>query len=230
MGFFWNKVKLNESGLFKGFTDYHCHILPGVDDGIQTIEESLAILDEYAGAGITDVWLTPHIMEDIPNTPEFLKLRFEELKKAYHGPVSLHLAAEHMLDDLMKDRLSNGEVLPVMERFLLVETSYFNPPIDMGEMLERVKSAGYFPILAHPERYLYMQRKHYEKLHSNGIRFQLNLASLFGYYGKSARAKSQWLLENHYYDFVGTDLHSINLWNSLQQEKIKKSRLELIRK
>jgi len=230
MGLFSKKIKLGESELFKGFTDYHCHILPWVDDGFQTMEDSLSALDAYAAAGISNVWLTPHIMEDMPNTPEELKTRFEELKQAYTGPVNLHLAAENMLDGLFKERLNKGEILPLMKRWILVETSYFNPPIDMDDMLGSIKSRGYFPILAHPERYIYMDRKQYEKLHSDGIKFQMNLASLFGYYGKEALAKSQWLLEKHYYDFVGTDLHSIKLWNNLQREKIKKSRLELIGK
>ena len=69
---FRKKQTLEESGFFRGFTDWHCHILPGVDDGVLTMDESLQILAEYERLGVKEVWLTPHIMEDIPNTTEKL--------------------------------------------------------------------------------------------------------------------------------------------------------------
>ena len=62
------KISLEQSGTLRGFTDCHSHILPGVDDGVKTLRESLAILAKYEDLGISDLWLTPHIMEDIPNT------------------------------------------------------------------------------------------------------------------------------------------------------------------
>ena len=91
---FRKKQTLGESGFFRGFTDWHCHILPGVDDGVQTMEEALQILAEYERLGVKEVWLTPHIMEDIPNTTEKLRDRFTELRTAYQGSVMLHLASE----------------------------------------------------------------------------------------------------------------------------------------
>lgn len=89
----------------EGMTDWHCHILPGVDDGVRTMDESISILKSYEEAGIAEVWLTPHIMEDVPNTTEFLRQRFIELQHRYHGSVKLHLAAENMLDNLFEERL-----------------------------------------------------------------------------------------------------------------------------
>ena len=141
---FSKKQTLAESGFFKGFTDWHCHILPGVDDGVQTMDEALAILAEYERLGIEEVWLTPHIMEDIPNTTAHLRHRFAELQAAYTGNVALHLAAENMLDPLFEQRLAAGDLLPLGPdgNRLLVETSYFNPPVDLYGMLERIKSAG----------------------------------------------------------------------------------------
>ena len=76
MGLFNRTVKVADSGLFQGRTDWHCHILPGVDDGFKTMQDSLAALALYERAGILEVWLTPHVMEDIPNTTAFLKERF----------------------------------------------------------------------------------------------------------------------------------------------------------
>lgn len=208
---FSKKQTLAESGFFKGFTDWHCHILPGVDDGVQTMDEALTILAEYERLGIAEVWLTPHIMEDIPNTTAHLRKRFAELQAAYTGSVALHLAAENMLDPLFEQRLAAGDLLPLGPEGnrLLVETSYFNPPIDLYGMLERIKSAGYHPVLAHPERYLYMSPADYRKLKASGIEFQLNLPSLTGLYGPTAKKKAEALHKHNLYNYSGTDLHSI---------------------
>ena len=190
-------------------TDWHCHILPGVDDGVKTMDESLQILAEYERRGITQVWLTPHIMEDIPNTTDGLRSRFAELQAAYTGNVKLHLAAENMLDGLFEQRLAAADLLPIGDRgdHLLVETSYFNPPMDLYAMLDRIKQKGYYPLLAHPERYVYMDDNDYARLKAQGIKFQLNLLSLVGMYGDEARKKSRWLLRNGYYTLAATDLH-----------------------
>lgn len=208
---FSKKQTLAESGFFKGFTDWHCHILPGVDDGVQTMDEALTILAEYERLGIAEVWLTPHIMEDIPNTTAHLRKRFAELQAAYTGSIALHLAAENMLDPLFEQRLAAGDLLPLGPEGnrLLVETSYFNPPIDLYGMLERIKSAGYHPVLAHPERYLYMSPADYRKLKASGIEFQLNLPSLTGLYGPTAKKKAEALHKHNLYNYSGTDLHSI---------------------
>lgn len=208
---FSKKQTLAESGILRGFTDWHCHILPGVDDGVQTMDEALTILAEYERLGIAEVWLTPHIMEDIPNTTAHLRKRFAELQAAYTGSIALHLAAENMLDPLFEQRLAAGDLLPLGPEGnrLLVETSYFNPPIDLYGMLERIKSAGYHPVLAHPERYLYMSPADYRKLKASGIEFQLNLPSLTGLYGPTAKKKAEALHKHNLYNYSGTDLHSI---------------------
>ena len=177
---FKKRYSLQESGIFQGFTDWHSHILPGVDDGIQTIEEALQILAEYERLGIREVWLTPHIMEDIPNTTAYLRKRFTELQTVYTGPINLHLAAENMLDNLFEERLEKNDLLPLGENndHLLVETSYFSPPIGLSDFLLRIKSKGYIPILAHPERYNYMDENDYQQLKGLNVKFQLNLFSL----------------------------------------------------
>ena len=199
--------------MLSGFTDWHCHILPGVDDGIRTMEESLRVLEEYGRLGVKEVWLTPHIMEDVPNTTDGLRQRFSELREAYRGPVKLNLAAENMLDRLFEDRLGKNDLLPIGpdgDR-LLVETSYFSPPMGFHDMLERIKSSGLFPVLAHPERYVYMDEKDYRSLKDAGIEFQMNLPSLSGRYGTAAKKKAEWLKKEDMYDYAGTDLHRIEV-------------------
>ena len=104
------KSTLEACGYFHGFVDWHNHILPGVDDGVQTIDEALQILAEYERLRIKEVWLTPHIMEDIPNTTKHLQERFDELQSAYSGNITLHLASENMLDKLFEERLEQNDM------------------------------------------------------------------------------------------------------------------------
>ena len=219
---FRKKQTLEESGFFRGFTDWHCHILPGVDDGVQTMDEALQILAEYERLGVKEVWLTPHIMEDIPNTTEKLKMRFAELKTAYQGSVMLHLASENMLDNLFEERLEKNDLLPIGKdgKHLLVETSYFNPPMGLQNILLRIKAKGYYPMLAHPERYLYMNENDYQRLSSMGIEFQLNLFSLFGLYGKEVQKRAKTLQKQGKYDYTGTDLHRMVTLLNVLEDKI----------
>ncbi|MCF0206741.1 MAG: capsular biosynthesis protein, partial [Bacteroidales bacterium] len=174
--------KMLLSGILAGSTDWHSHILPAVDDGVRTAEESLQILEAYEAQGVSKVWLTPHIMEDYPNTTQDLRTRFAELKSLYKGSVELCLASENMLDTLFVKRLQSDDLLPIGDegRHLLVETSYFNPPMDLYGMLGELKSKGYTPVLAHPERYSYMTEKDYKRLAEMNVVMQLNVGSLLG--------------------------------------------------
>lgn len=214
---FQQKQTLAESGILRGMTDYHSHLLPGVDDGVQTAGESLDILRLYEQLGIREVWFTPHIMEDIPNTTSGLRSHFEQFQKHYTGNIRLHLAAEYMLDNLFKERLAHRDLLPLGEEgnHLLVETSYFNPPMDLYGMMEKIKSAGFIPVLAHPERYVYMDKDNYRELRRRQIKFQLNLFSLYGMYGTNVQKKAKWLQDNYFYNYKGTDTHNVNVFMNI---------------
>ena len=218
---FRKKQTWEQSGFFRGFTDWHCHILPGVDDGVQTMDEALEILAEYERLGVREVWLTPHVMEDIPNSTDGLRERFAELQAAYKGKVELNLASENMLDRLFEERLQKDDLLPWGKdgKHLLVETSYFNPPMGLNNILLRIKAKGYYPVLAHPERYLYMDMAAYQRLKSLDVKFQLNLFSLTGLYGKDAQKKANDLLKAGMYDYTGTDLHRREVLQNLLEKR-----------
>lgn len=225
MWLFKSKKSLRESGMFAGFTDWHSHILPGVDDGIKTLEDSIRVLDTYDKLGVKRVWLTPHIMEDYPNSTDELRAGFEYLKKNWTGYVELRLASENMIDNLFEERLERGDLLPIGDNgdHLLVETSYFTPPIEFDEVWDKIRHAGYFPVLAHPERYRYMEEKDYSELKNKGVLFQCNFVSLVGGYGKTAEKKAEWLLSRGMVDFFGSDIHRHDVFENIIESAPSKS-------
>lgn len=203
------KTTMRDSGVLQGAADRHTHILFGVDDGIRTLEDALAVLAVEEAAGISDVWCTPHVMEDMPNTTKVLKERFLLLKAAYKGNIRLHLAAEYMIDTVLEERLKSGDLLTMEDEILLVETSTVAGPIGLHGLFQDMMRAGYRPLFAHPERYRYLKDEDYEKLHEAGVRFQLNLPSLLGYYGEAVRSRADWILTRGWYNAFGSDCHRI---------------------
>ena len=205
--FFAGRLSVRESKVLQGKVDRHSHILFGVDDGVSTLEESLQAIALHEALGVTDLWCTPHVMEDVPNTTEALESRFAQLCEAYKGSIRLHLAAEYMMDTLLEERLDRHDLLVMEDNMLLVETSTLNPPYGYKDILRKIMSAGYRPVLAHPERYRYMSDEDYAELHKMGVAFQMNLPSVLGYYGKTVQQKALELLGKGYYRFIGSDCH-----------------------
>lgn len=214
---FKKEKTLLESEIFHGMTDWHSHILPGADDGISNMDDALKVLTRYEQLGITEVWLTPHIMEDCPNETDNLRSCFAELQERYLEkkrssevmPVTLHLSGEYMLDALFRERLKNNDLLTYGQdgKRLLIETSCTKGPADMDDLIANIIKAGYKPVLAHPERYLYMHRPDYNKLSDMGVEFQMNILSLASMYGPEPLRKAKILLDRGYYSRVGTDIH-----------------------
>ena len=219
-----NKVKVKDSGLLEGFRECHCHLLPGVDDGVKELHETLKILELWQSLGVKEVWLTPHIMEDIPNKTLELKHKCEELKTLAPKDITLRLSAENMMDNLFLQRLEQRDLLPIGQdrQHLLVETSYYSPPMDMHRFFIRIKESGYIPVLAHPERYQYMDMSTYKMWKEKGVLLQLNVPSLVGAYGPEVQYKTEKLLNKGMYDYCGTDTHSMRFVEYFLNGKISK--------
>ncbi|MBR5562760.1 MAG: capsular biosynthesis protein [Bacteroidales bacterium] len=209
LGLFKKKYAFDD-GVLQGAVDSHSHILFGVDDGISTLEDSLGVLSFLESVGIRHVWCTPHIMDDLATPTEMLKTRFQELQQAYTGKIELHLAAEYMLDSEFEKRLEQRDILMIDDDMVLVETSMNVPPFNFKDLIRRMMSMGYRPLLAHPERYRYLALNDYQELRTLGVYFQLNLPSLVGYYGETARKKALQLLKNGLYNRVGSDCHRLH--------------------
>ena len=229
---FRKTITFARSGILKGMTDCHSHLLSGVDDGVGTLDESLRILDMMEKQGVRKLWLTPHIMEDIPNETVTLQEKFQELKRNYNGTLELALAAEYMMDNLFEERLDKDDLLPLEEgkRYLLVETSYFNPPMELLSVLQRIQKKGYYPLLAHSERYEYMLKKDYQALKDEHVSFQLNLPSLAGMYGKHVQEKAEALLKAGMYDRTGCDIHAIGCYKTLVASAVKSEVIGILQK
>ena len=219
-GLFNKKQSLQSSALLGGTADRHSHILFGVDDGVKTLDESLEVLKYLESLGIKELWCTPHIMEDIPNTTEQLKIRFNDLQKAYEGGIKLNLAAEYMLDTVFEQRLKSDDLLTMEDDTILVETSTIAEPYDLIGMLQQIMSAGYRPLFAHPERYRFLTEKDFDKLYNMGVKFQLNLGSITGYYGETAKTKAEFILNKGMYSVFGSDCHRLS---SIKQQYERES-------
>ena len=227
-----NKERVEDSGLLEGFCDCHSHLLPGVDDGVKETTETILILERWEQLGVREVWMTPHIMEDYPNEPAMLKEKFEAVCNHYSGHMKLHLASENMMDGLFTKRLENDDFLTFgeTEKRLLVETSYYIPPMNMEELIDQMKAKGYEPILAHPERYQYMGTRDYRYWKQKGVLMQLNVPSLVGAYGQEVQRKAEWLLGHGMYDYCGTDTHSIEQTDYFLRSIINKKLIKKIKK
>ena len=140
--------------------------------------------------------------------------------------VAVHLGSENMLDALFRKRLERDELLPLSDGLLLVETSVYGSPFDLEKLFRDIQKKGYTPLLAHPERYRYMEKEDYRRYHGMGVCYQLNLLSLGGFYGGVAREKALELLDRGWYTVSGTDLHNRVMQAKAGGMKLKKKVLE----
>lgn len=227
---FSSKKKFLSTGLLDGMTDVHCHLLPGVDDGMPSIEKAKEAIKWLEQVGVKEIWLTPHNMEECPkNNRKYLQEQFELFLKECPSGISFHLAGEYMLDMSFYDRL-NENPCTLGNSFLLVETSYMSAPADFWNMLYKVTLSGYTPIIAHPERYMYMEEQDYRQLKQKGYLFQLNIMSLCGVYGRLPYEKAMRFLKEGTYDLIGSDLHRLGIYRqALERLKVSTKEIALLK-
>jgi len=210
------------------FVDIHSHLIPGIDDGSTSLADSVGMMTSLREIGFSQFILTPHIFQNVwNNTPELIQRVEAQLKMTLQKNEQLFeikAAAEYMLDNSISTRLENEKLLTLKDNMVLVEMSYLNPPIQLFDLLYEIQIAGYSPILAHPERYLFYhsQIDQYEKLKNAGCYFQLNLLSAVGYYGLGVTKTADTLLKKGFIDFVGSDVHHVKHVEAFQLEIIVK--------
>ena len=196
--------------------DIHNHLLPGVDDGFATAEESLEAIRGLSAAGVGELVFTPHINPDVypGNDENRMRRAYGEFRPQLPDGVKTSLAAEYMICGGFEKDIAKraGGLLCYEDRSILVELSYFFRSPNLEDALFELQMAGFKPILAHPERYLYMadRLEEFDRLHENGCRFQLNYISFAGVYGRDSVRIIRYLARRGHCDFLSTDLHSLS--------------------
>ena len=203
--------------------DMHSHLIPGIDDGVKTISESVEMIRAFAALGYRKLITTPHVMSDYyRNSPETILEGLETVKAAVKAEgisIELGAAAEYYLDEMLIPKIKSGEILTFGSNYLLFEISYVNPPDNIMNAVFEMNIAGYTPVLAHPERYPFWYEKfdEFEKLKEAGVLLQLNVNSLIGYYGPGARQYAEKFINAGMIDFIGSDLHGQRHLEALQK-------------
>jgi protein-tyrosine phosphatase len=222
--FFSRKKTPDTANLSWLHTDMHSHLVPGIDDGSPDIETSIELVKGFIGLGYKKIITTPHILWEIyPNSAETILNGYALLKSAVEKEaldIEIHAAAEYFIDEHFVGLLEKKTpLLKVSGNMVLVEISMVTLPMDIQEIIFEMQLQDYQPIIAHPERYVYLNRNKdfFAKLRDAGCFFQLNLLSLTGHYGGQVKELAEYLFKNDFYDFVGTDLHNKGHLDALQK-------------
>ncbi|KAF2079163.1 tyrosine-protein phosphatase [Flavobacterium sharifuzzamanii] len=195
------------------FVDIHSHILPGIDDGAKNMAKSIELVSALHKLGVSQIVTTPHINHYVwNNSPEIIRPKLLETQKALEEnkiEIPVQAAAEYFIDSWFENHFKEEKLLTLKDNYVLVEISYLNAPLNIYKTIFEIQVAGYIPVLAHPERYVFYHNKfsEYEKLKNAGCLFQLNLLSTVEYYGSPIAKMADDLLAKGMYDFCGTDVH-----------------------
>ncbi|MEO9869274.1 tyrosine-protein phosphatase [Ekhidna sp.] len=211
--------------------DLHSHLIPNIDDGAQSLDQSTEMVKRFINSGFKKIITTPHIHPRYPNVPHIIIDGLEKLQKELFKQkleIEVEAAAEYYVDETFVERVSNDEtILSFGDRYVLVESSFINKPIFFESTMFDLISKGYRPVLAHPERYKFLEGRidWLEELKSSGILLQVTLGSVGGYYGKEPQRIAKLLLKKGIVDFLGSDLHHIKhfeyLIKGLESKEVK---------
>lgn len=196
--------------------DLHSHILPGLDDGAKTVEDSLYLTSSMKSWGFERIYCTPHINALYRNTPDTIKDAFDELNNALKETgvdIDIRMSAEYRLvPETWPEVLKKNWLMPMEDRYILMEL-----PISKREEMKDIKpmdefrkiiSMGLTPILPHPERYLYLTHRELMEFVEAGVKIQCNYGSLAGLYGDTAEQNAKCLIDEGIVTFLGTDMHN----------------------
>jgi tyrosine-protein phosphatase YwqE len=205
--------------------DMHNHILYGIDDGSKSLEYSIEMIHQMMKLGFKKLIFTPHVISDYyPNNRQTISQPFNALND-YIGLNNLELkvefAAEHLIDDaFIQDLKSNPEnILSFGNKNVLIETPFINQPNQLEQIIFDLFNKGFTPILAHPERYVYLQSDYelMERIFQTGVKFQINLLSLISHYSPQSTKLAKYLIDNKLYHYVSSDAHKLSHIEQLKE-------------
>lgn len=231
---FFRSSKVEPDLSFIG-ADMHSHLLPALDDGLKTMDETISFIKAMHNLGYQKFICTPHIIADLhPNSPATILPRLEEVRaalKVHNIPVQVDAAAEYMVDMDFENSIKNGDqLLTLGAKHILIEMSYIAPSPNIEQVIFELNMKGLKPIVAHPERYMYFHNdfEKYQRLIDLGAVLQVNLLSLLGYYGKGVKMIAEKLIRQKMIQFAGSDMHHTNHLNALQELATKKDFYKLM--
>lgn len=235
---FWPffKKKPKKSLLSSLKVDFHSHLIPGIDDGAKTMEETITMVKGLMELGIEKIITTPHIYSEYyPNSSEIILEGLEDVRtvlKEKSMDVTFNAAAEYFIDQHFESLLSEKKLLKVFGNFVLVEISFYQAPPNLENIIFNMRTKAYNPILAHPERYSFFNNNlnRYQRLKDLGCSFQVNLLSLSGYYGSAVQKTAELLLKNGMADYLSSDLHNIDQLEILEELAYSRTLLKWIEK
>jgi tyrosine-protein phosphatase YwqE len=203
--------------------DIHSHLVPAVDDGSKSVEDSIEMIQGLNSLGYKKFITTPHVMSDFyRNTPETILGGLEKVKEGLQQTelkVEMEAAAEYYLDGDFEHKLDEGKLLTFGKNYILFEISYMNPPDNLYHIIFKMQTMGYKTVLAHPERYNFWHNdfSKYEAFIDKGVYLQLNINSLTGYYSLPTKMIAQRMIDNDMISFLGTDCHHVGHVNLMKE-------------
>ncbi|MCF8304713.1 MAG: hypothetical protein K9I94_15665 [Bacteroidales bacterium] len=209
-------------------TDFHSHLVPAIDDGVQSMDEAVEMIRGMHDMGFKKLITTPHIQfEFYRNTPKIINDGFEQVKKAVKEagiPIELEAAAEYLLDDGFEQRRKAGELMTFGDNYILVEMGFFAEHPNFKQFVFDLQIDGYKVILAHAERFSYWFNNFdkYKQLKDRGIFIQVNTVSLTGYYSQQTKKIAEKLIDEGMVDFLGSDLHNKTYLDTLNASRYEK--------
>lgn len=194
--------------------DLHSHLLPGIDDGARSWDESILLIEALKEIGFTHAITTPHIRPDhYPNTPELILAQKKQLQLLLVEKkinFKIEAAAEYYLDETLMSQMNGStSFLTFGRNHLLFELNHLQEPFFLKDFIFKASIQGYKLVLAHPERYQYMDESRLEDLRDRGVLFQINTLSLGGMYGKPIQRIAERLIDRQWIDWIGTDCHHV---------------------
>lgn len=205
--------------------DVHSHLIPGIDDGAQTIEDSIELLQSFIQLGYKKVITTPHVMSDFyKNTPEIILSGLEKVRAAIKEQglaIEIDATAEYNLDADFEPLIQQKKLLTFGDNYVLFELPFFQEPPMLNDIIWKLKSQGYQPVLAHAERYNFWHKSYdkIEEIRDRGVAIQLNINSLTGHYGPDVKKVGEWMVDQNLVDLVGSDCHNMNHIGLLNQAR-----------
>jgi len=203
--------------------DIHSHLIPAIDDGAKSMENSIELILSLKELGYKKLITTPHTSDMFPNTTEIILDGYSRLREELNKreiDITIEVASEYYADEHFEKLLDAEDILSFGDKnYLLFELSYFTPPHDLEDLVYEMKRKGYTPILAHPERYLYLHDNldRYKEIKDMELLFQLNINSISGFYNKGIQKVAQYLISNSMVDFLGSDTHHMTHIQNLKK-------------